>query len=31
MVADSRYNLRYGYKNVVEIGGILDYSGKLEN
>ncbi len=31
MVADSRCNLQYGYKNVVEIGGILDYSGKLEN
>ena len=31
MVADSRCNLQYGYKNVVEIGGILNYSEKLEN
>ena len=31
MVADYRCNLQYGYKNVVEIGEILDYSGKLEN
>lgn len=27
----SKKLIEYGYKNVVEIGGILDYSGKLEN
>ena len=27
----SKKLIEYGYKNVVEIGGILNYSGKLEN
>ena len=27
----SKKLIEYGYKNVIEIGGILDYSGKLEN